>query len=179
MKNAKQFWSWTQLVIFAIVCAALIVVGAACDQSEYHKAADAAAKISSSLKAAVTETDSIYRAHLITREERDLVLVEIDHAQFVNDEYVRQLQSFKKIDASNHAVLVNWVADLSSSVDSLNTNGVLHIKNADSQQKLGIYVTAIRGSIQILATIFGSAPPKTTTTVNPTQTAAFAFAYGG
>lgn len=170
-------WTWLQLLSLTMVCALVFLIGVACDQGEYHKAADAAAKVSSSLKAAVSESEALYRAGAIGKDEFVNLLVELDHAAYVNDEYVRQLRSFKTIDATNRSVLVNWIGDMTRSVDSLNANGVLHVKNAESQQKLAVYVTALRGSIQILGALLGATPAKTSTTVNPTQTAA--FAYGG
>jgi hypothetical protein len=141
------------LVMFAI---AALVVLAACDQSEYRKLADANAKISTALGAITQETVDLATAREIDDATAGAILREVDHALVVNDEFRQMLKQSKKLEPSDRAQIANLISGIGASLDRLNRDGVLHIKNPDTQTKLSVSIEAARAAIAIVASVVAS-----------------------
>jgi hypothetical protein len=139
----------------AIALALCLMLTVACSESDYHKAANASAKIASGLAAIEQINENSYHAGLLSKEESVAIAGYTIEATRANDVFVGRIKSLGSIDTSNRALVVGWFGDVAASIQLLNEQGVLHVKNPDTKAKLAIAVTAVQASVQIIQALLG------------------------
>ncbi|HWR36007.1 MAG TPA: hypothetical protein VN622_09085 [Clostridia bacterium] len=142
--------------LLIVLCMAAALSTVACDDADKHRAAQAAAGVASGLSALEAEAEALYHAGAIDKQEAIVLVLGISDLTRVNDQYVEQLRSFSTLDTSNRQVVVNWLAEMTRSVDALNNEGVLRVKNPASRAKLAAYIAAVRSSLGIVSTLTGA-----------------------
>jgi hypothetical protein len=73
----------------------------------------------------------------------------------VQDQYCTQLKALKKIDPSNRQMLIEWSGGLANSLDQLNDQGVLRIKNPQAKAKVSAALNVVRASAAALNAVIG------------------------
>jgi hypothetical protein len=143
-----------------IAVIALVMTTNACDQSEYHKAADAAAKIATGLGVIEQLNESLYKSQLLDQDEAIAVATATIEATRANDMFVGRMQGLKQIDASNKILIAGWFGDVAKAVGALNDEGVLHVKNKDARAKLSIALSTVQASVQIIQAVLAVTPAE-------------------
>lgn len=141
-----------------LIVAALIVTLVACDDSDQHKAARAAAGIASGLKVVQAENEALYASGLVDKAEAVAIAQYVVDATRVNDQYIVQLRSLQAQKESNAAVYVGLAAGVVKSLDALHGDGVLHVKNPEARARLDLAFAAMEGSIEVLKALMRPAP---------------------
>jgi len=140
----------------ALVLAAGILAG--CDSSDYRKAVRANAGISESLSTLQQLNEDAFNAQLIGPEESIALAQGVNDAARANIEFRAQLVALKKLDYQNKAQLAGLLDGVVASVDRLNNEGVLRIKNPESRARFAAIVAGIRTSLAVLQALLIQSP---------------------
>lgn len=130
-----------------------------CDDSDYRKAARAAAAVGSSLVEVQALNEQAYAANLIDRDEAVAVAKGVREATLANDHFVAALRRYKKLNKESKADLVRMVADLAREVRALNDQGVLHIKSPTARVKFAAAIAGAVTALDVLAELIGRYEP--------------------
>jgi hypothetical protein len=139
------------IAVLAVIASLLAVM--ACSESEYRRLTRSQAEIASALGAIYQLTVDSANAQLITRDVTVAILVEVDHGTVLNGQFRDRLRQAKNIQPGDRAALAQFATDLLASIDRLNENGVLHIKDPDTQAKFAAAVNAARVAIVAVSAI--------------------------
>lgn len=153
-------------ILLAAACA-LSLNG--CDDGDYRKAVRANAAISESLAEAQELNERAYNAkpQLIDAEESSAIAQGIQDATRANIEFRAQLNALKKLDPANKAQLAALLDGVVASVDRLEANGVLRIKNPDSRARFAVVVGGIRTSLAVLQALLIQSPSSSSDCLVP------------
>jgi NAD(P)H-dependent flavin oxidoreductase YrpB (nitropropane dioxygenase family) len=154
-------WMRSSFVALLVVASAVTFMGAlgGCESS-LHKSSIAAGSIAASLHEAsvLNHTNTVE-----TPENRKLVADLIVEAAVANDSFIGVLSSAEK-----NGGKVDWTiaaatfSRLTAQIDQLNQQGLLHIKNADTQAQFETIISAIRVEIAVIQALI---PPQATVSI--------------
>jgi hypothetical protein len=139
------------LLIFVVLFAQL-----GCTDTDYRKATRAAAGIATGLGAIQDANESLYKAHLLDKDEARAIAQGVADAVRVNDQFVGRLRTLKTIDASNKQLVGLWFSEVLTSLEALNQQGVLRVKNAEAKAKLSVIFAGVQSSAAILTQLMAS-----------------------
>jgi hypothetical protein len=159
----------TGIASFLLVSCALMT---ACSDNQVKQCADAAAKVSTTLGAFEETVEQVQTQGLISQDEAISVVTLIGEATKVNDEFVTQVRAAKKLNDPTLATLSTAFEGVTKSVDRLEQEGVLHIKNPDARTKLSIGLQSVRLALTAVKALADLAPkPDGSSTAPVTHTA--------
>jgi hypothetical protein len=139
--------------------AALAFGQLACSDSDYRKAARAGAGIASGLQTLQGINEDAYASKLLEGHEAILVAQLISDATRANDEFVKQLGGFKQLQPGDRAMLALWFGGLTRSLDALNQQGILRVKDPQARERLSLAFAAVQTSLAVLAQLFAAYAP--------------------
>jgi hypothetical protein len=186
-KTALSYQLSTLSLVLALVLAPL-----GCTDSDYRKATRAAAGIATGLGALEDTNESLFKAQLLDKEEARTIAQGVIDATRVNDQLVGKLRTIKSIDAGNKQLVGLWVGEVITSIEALNQQGVLRVKNPDAKSKLSIIFAGIQSSVAIITQlmtengialpaprVFAIAPLRSLPPIRIQLAAAFRFRIAG
>lgn len=152
MTKQKRGWALLRLaLVVGALVACIVSMGASGCQSNLTKAATAADSIASSLHTAANVNHDVYASGLETLEERQLVASYIEQAVHANEAFVAELRTLQKSGGTVSAASVVTALDtLTTQINLLESEGVLHLKSADAQAKFAIVMASIQAQINVL-----------------------------
>jgi hypothetical protein len=125
--------------------------------SSLHKSAVAADSIANSLKTAADLDAQLYASGQISLLERQQMATYIDQATQANDVLIAQLTQAEASGAQpNAASLVAAFGAFSAQLQTLETNGVLHLKSAQAQAQFETILNSVKASVAIIQIEVGS-----------------------
>jgi hypothetical protein len=139
------------LLIFVVLFAQL-----GCTDTDYRKATRAAAGIATGLGAVQDANESLYKAQLLDKDEARAIAQGVADAVRVNDQFVGRLRTLKTVDASNKQLVGLWFSEVLTSLEALNQQGVLRVKNADAKAKLSVIFAGVQSSAAILTQLMAA-----------------------
>lgn len=151
----KGYMKLHTLLLAALLSTALLIL-TACPDSQLHQAAQVANGIASSLNNAESLNESAYHQGIITAADSAAVSNYIKYSVQVNEQLIAQVRSVKKVDPQSAATILAAIDNLAASIDVLQNQGVLHIKDPNTQKQFGNYIAIIRAAIQSARQIIGS-----------------------
>jgi hypothetical protein len=160
-RSARPLWR----VSFVFVLAFAFMTGlcawtSSCGTAQ-HKAAVAADSIANSLKTAADLNHSLAATGQITVAERQQVATLIDQASQANDVLVAQLTTAEANQGPvNTASILAAFSKFTDSLNTLEANGVLHLKSTTAQASFETIITAIRVETTILQAQIGSSTSR-------------------
>jgi hypothetical protein len=129
---------------------AVLLSGFACSGSSIHKANQAAKQIADDLSAFEVQIEQQYAAGNLSKAEAINLETLCSQATLANDTFVQKVQTLSGLDSSNAPQVTAWLAELVTSIDALNQQGVLQIKNPSAQQKFNLYAQSLATGLTIL-----------------------------
>lgn len=136
-----------------------------CESSEIRKASDASAKVASGLHLMQQEVIAVHDAGLLSAAESVEVSKLIIQATHANDQFVGRVKALKRLDTSSRPQVATYFAEVAESLELLNAQGVLHIKNPDARRRVQVAFQAVSTSARVVARLIGSRrnvlPPNT------------------
>jgi hypothetical protein len=164
MKTTPRFRpsAISQILIVALLAPMLLTL-AGCKDSDYTAACKASDDIASGVSAVRDLSEQLYSTyHLIDKDEvRAIQLGAIDAAA-ANKQFRNKLRAVKTINGDTKTQIGAWVGEVLTSLEALEQNGTLHIKNESARSQLAIAFKTIRvaiATIQALAAANGIALP--------------------
>lgn len=149
----KSFRIFTLLAAVGVTAVCMMGASGGCG-SDLHKAALAADTIANSLNSAAQINHTVYAQGQESEAERIAVATVIDQATQANDAFIAQLQLAQ---ANGSTVTADTVIaafqTLSTQLDNLNQNGVLHLKNPQAQAAFSAIMQTLTGELSILQSI--------------------------
>ncbi|MCU1308246.1 MAG: hypothetical protein JWN45_2941 [Acidobacteriaceae bacterium] len=153
--NIRKLYS--RFSIFAGAATVLLVLAAmivGCDSSDYHKAVRATSAISSVLNTLQDVNDDLFnKAHLLDKQEATTIAKFVNDGTYIDDALIANLTAAKTLNVSNRADIVKLAGQLLDSIEKLNSEGILRIKNPDAQSRLAVEFAAMHASIAILQSL--------------------------
>jgi hypothetical protein len=135
---------------------ALVLAPLGCTDTDYRKATRAAAGIATGLGAIQDANESLFKAQLLDKDEARAIAQGVADAVRVNDQFVGRLRTLKTIDASNKQLVGLWFSEVLTSLEALNEQGVLRVKNADAKAKLSVIFAGVQSSAAILTQLMAA-----------------------
>jgi hypothetical protein len=141
-----------------IACSLPFVAG--CNDSDIKKAAKAANDIAAALGGLETVSEQLYASKLISGDETIAVSNYIKSATLADDQFVAQVRALKKIDPNSKAQIVTLFASLAQSLDVLNQQGVLGVKNPDAKARLQVAFQTAQAAVDVISQMLQYTPSK-------------------
>ena len=142
--------------VVAVVVLGLTMLMAGCNDGDVRKAARAADSIASGLAAVQKANEAVFDAGLIDKEDAKAVSLLVKDATLANDVFVAKVRTLKEIDPSSKVALVRWFGELSASIEKLNQEGVLRVKNPEAKAKLSVAFAAVQAGLDIIGGLLQS-----------------------
>lgn len=140
--------------ILLLISFSLVQLG--CTDSDYRKATRAAAGIATGLGALQDANESLFTAQLLQKGEARAIAQGVQDAARVNGEFIKKLRTLKTIDASNKQLIGVWFSEVLTSIETLNDQGVLRVKNADAKAELAVIFAGVQSSVAILTQLMAA-----------------------
>ena len=134
-----------------VLLAGMVLSLAGCDRSAWRKVARASDGIAQGLEVVLNVTVEAEAHGTVTREEAIAILSHARAANLALEAFSRKAQALRKIDPKNRRLLIVWFGEAADSLNALNQEGVLAVKNPEAQAKLSIILAGIQSSAQVLA----------------------------
>lgn len=151
MKTALSY----RLLAISLVLA-LVLAPLGCTDTDYRKATRAAAGIATGLGAIQDANESLFKAQLLDKDEARAIAQGVADAVRVNDQFVGRLRTLKTIDASNKQLVGLWFSEVLTSLEALNQQGVLRVKNAEAKAKFAVIFAGVQSSAAILTQLMAA-----------------------
>jgi hypothetical protein len=133
-----------------VMSISVLLSGWACSESSLHKASRAAKQVADDLHAFEAQIEQQYAAGNLDKAEAVNLAQLCSQATLADDVFVQKVQSLPKLDSSSAPQVAAWFAELTTSIGTLEQQGVLHIKNPTAQQNFSLIVTSINTGLTIL-----------------------------
>jgi len=149
--------------IAARIAAAFVItflLGAfSCSPSAYHQAADATAKIASSLAAVQTVNEDLYAGKFIDSAATVAIANYVGAASQCNDRFVARVKSLKSIDNSNGALVSSWWASARGCLEPVLSVTSL-TADPQTQAKISLAFTAVSAAVQLVDLLLQPYAPR-------------------
>ena len=147
----------TKHSLIAIVLVFLISLQLACTGDQIKKSAQAAQDMSLALGLAIDAKRSLAEAKLIDPQEEIALTLGMAKVNLAIRAFNNQVSATKTLDPTSKAQLLTLFQGIVSSVNDLNTQGVLGIKNPDSKAKITAVLAGITVALATVQAILGGA----------------------
>jgi hypothetical protein len=133
-----------------MVCLALTLSGFYCNESQVHKANRTAKQIADDLHEFEAKVEEQYVAGTLDKDEAKNLAQLASDATLADDQFVANLKTLKTLDAANSSLVVGWFQELADSIQKLNADGVLHIKNPKTKANFILLYQGIDAGLSTL-----------------------------
>lgn len=123
----------------------------ACDNADIRKAAKASDDMARGISVALDLDAALIQQGLLSNDEAIAVTSALLDLNRLAREFNDTARGFKALDGAAKASLLQILTSITASLDKLNTQGVLRIKNAEAQQKFKTALAVITAAVNILA----------------------------
>lgn len=123
----------------------------------HHAAAAGAGGLASALSTGQQLNEQLFSQAVISREETIAAAKGVDQITSANDIFIARLKSMPVVDQSNLPQVLSWFGDLSGSVRQANDEGLFHVKNAQGQQQIDAWSTAVQGALNAISGFLANA----------------------
>jgi hypothetical protein len=138
-------------VYAALLVAVFFISG--CDDSQYRRAVRASAGISSGVERLQDANELALKAGEIDPDAARAIALAGADIIAANRALRLELRSVKKLDTQSKAAIVAHIREIAASVQKLNEDGVLKVKNPDSQAKFAAILAGVDGSLAVLQSL--------------------------
>ncbi len=135
----------------------LCLAATGCNDDDVRKAARAADGIASGLAGVQKVNVILYQGELISKDETKAIAVLVQQGTLANDEFIAKARTLRDLDPGNKALMLQWFGEVSASLDKLNREGVLHVKNPEAQARLSVAFASVKAGADIIASLLGGA----------------------
>lgn len=139
--------------VSSVLVILLLLAGVACSDDALTRADKTANEMIQSLVAAVKVKRELVKGGLLTDQEgKDLtkLLVDVRNAVW---QFYDKAGTYKAIDSTAKQDLSKLFVDVTDSLQKLNEQGVLHIKNPDAKKKFQDIFTALNAAAVVLQSL--------------------------
>lgn len=138
-----------------LIC--LVFCLAACSDDPYTAAAKATDDVATAVGQATAGTADLYNAGVITKDEKNAVAIVLLNLVDGNTEFRNKVKELHAKPATTKTDYLNAASSFVQSGRNLLASGDLHVKNADGQKKLDLWLQAIQTGLSGVATAIQSA----------------------
>jgi hypothetical protein len=135
-------------IILPLIAAALALSAFQCSKDQKHQAAQTAASLATALQAFEEANEELYAQKLVAAQETIAISQAVANASRANDQFVANVRALNGVDAHNKAQLVAYFQQLADSINALNEQSVLYVKNPQAQQRLRFAYQAIDAALE-------------------------------
>ena len=151
MRNRKRQY------LSAFACLMLCVALTGCKDDAYTAAAKATDDVATAVGQATAGTADLYNAGVITKDEKNAVAIVLLNLVDGNTEFRNKVKELHAKPATTKTDYLNAASSFVQSGRNLLASGDLHVKNADGQKKLDLWLQAIQTGLSGVATAIQSA----------------------
>lgn len=146
------------LTLLLLVAACLPVTGFKACSSDgndpWRKYAKASDNIAGTINSMIKAKRSLAQSGRITPAEELKLTESLLRANTAAETFNTRVRSLTAIpDATNKAELLSLLGNVTSTINELNTNGVLGISNTESREKLSKFIATINAAIAVFSTL--------------------------
>jgi hypothetical protein len=142
-------------VLFLMAALALGLVLLACTSTALHQSAEVANGNAITLGNIETMNEQANAAGLISAADSKLVSQYTLQVVQLNDQFIAQVRTGKTTTASSQSILTA-IDGYAASLDTLAQQGVLHIKDANTQKTFASYIALLRASVATAKQLFAA-----------------------
>jgi len=134
---------------------ALVLLQAACTDSQLTKAAKASDDIAVSISLAIDVKRSLAMSvpPLITPEEELTLTLALQRVNTATMLFREKAMTFKTLDANTKTALLPLFQTITASVTELNNQGILGIKNQDAKAKVALVLTSLSAALATIQSV--------------------------
>lgn len=138
-----------------ILCCVLAIAltAGACTDEQRKKIAQASDDIARGLHTALALDEALIKQQLVSKDDALAITTLLLDVNRAAKEFNDKARAFGSIDATEKAELLRMASDMTASVATLNQQGVLRIKNQQSQIQFLAAIAIIQGGVAVLTSI--------------------------
>lgn len=131
------------------------VIATACTDADRKKLAQASDDFARGLQTALALDDSLIKANLISKDDAIVVTGAILDVNHIAQQFNENAKTYGKSGGSTKADLLKLASGLSASLATLNQQGTLHIKNANSKTQFLAAMAVMNTALGVLTAVVG------------------------
>jgi hypothetical protein len=139
--------------MIAITLLLACFVTQACTDEDRERAAQASDNMARGISVALDLDAALIEARLLDKDEAITVTSALLDANRLIREFNETAKGFKSIGAAERSALLRIVTGITRSLDRLNEQGVLRLKNPEAKQKFTAALAVVTGAVTVLSTL--------------------------
>lgn len=139
--------------ILAFVLIVVSLAAAACSDADRKKLAEADDDFARGVQTALALDESLIKENLISKDDAIAVTSALLDVNRLGGQFHVRAETYGKSGGATKTELIGLANGLSASVVTLNHQGVLHIKNPNSQTQFVAAVAVMQGALGVLTAV--------------------------